>query len=261
MRTPIEDLLANVLHGEQRPLRPVGRAMTIVGFLMWCGMARSTKSITEGMGTNRTMARRLPLALIQMGWASKPPDTSLYRMGLRFLAMDHVVTHERNFLVEVRPRWSASPSSLGDRSASASSLDMKSCTSTRSIGVSGSASPPSSGVAPRVAEPVLGRRSRRPRQTRSWRITSGASRRTGWVICPTTAKSWPEKASASASATTGSTAKTIRPGYGSCAWQSSLAGIPRSWPSASPGYLPASRKSVFKELAPEPRVPDPVLRL
>jgi IclR family transcriptional regulator, KDG regulon repressor len=88
---------------DQPSVLSVGKALAIVELLMRFAEPLSARAIAEHVGINRTTAHRLLRALMQRGWIEKPTGTAAYRLGLKFLALAHVATSERNFLLEVRP--------------------------------------------------------------------------------------------------------------------------------------------------------------
>lgn len=88
---------------DQPSVLSVGKALAIVELLMRFAEPMSARAIADHVGINRTTAHRLLRALMQRGWIEKPEGTAAYRLGLKFLALAHVATSERKFLLEIRP--------------------------------------------------------------------------------------------------------------------------------------------------------------
>lgn len=81
----------------------VEKALAIVELLMRVGDAMPAREISERLELNRTTVHRLLNALAHRGWIEKPAGTAVYQLSLKFLALAHLTTQYRTFLLEVKP--------------------------------------------------------------------------------------------------------------------------------------------------------------
>lgn len=81
----------------------VEKALTVVELLMRDAAPLTARDISERLGLNRTTVHRLLNALAHRGWIEKPARSSTYRLSLKFLALAHLTTQYRSFLLEVKP--------------------------------------------------------------------------------------------------------------------------------------------------------------
>ncbi|MGH2534841.1 MAG: IclR family transcriptional regulator [Thermomicrobiales bacterium] len=88
---------------DQATLLSVDKALQVVELLLRHPDPLSARAIAELLGINRTTTHRLLNALIYRGWIEKPAGTASYRLSLKFLALAHVASQSRSFLLEVRP--------------------------------------------------------------------------------------------------------------------------------------------------------------
>lgn len=91
------------LEEEPSAVRAVDKALATIEVLLRSTAPASAREIAERAGVNRTTAHRLLNILIRHGWAEKVPDTSEYRLNLRFLALAQLALQGRDFMGEVRP--------------------------------------------------------------------------------------------------------------------------------------------------------------
>lgn len=83
-------------------LQSVERALRVVEVLVHEARPMSVREISEQIGINRTTAHRLVATLCASGWAERAPD-GRFQLSVKFLAIGHVVNHQRQFLEEIRP--------------------------------------------------------------------------------------------------------------------------------------------------------------
>src|SRR4051794_34077884 len=83
-------------------LQSVERALRVVEVLVHEARPMSVREISEQIGINRTTAHRLVATLCASGWAERAPD-GRFQLSVKFLAIGHVVNHQRHFLEEIRP--------------------------------------------------------------------------------------------------------------------------------------------------------------
>lgn len=83
-------------------LQSVERALRVVEVLVHEGRPMSVREISEQIGINRTTAHRLVATLCACGWAERAPD-GRFQLSVKFLAIGHVINHQRRFLDEIRP--------------------------------------------------------------------------------------------------------------------------------------------------------------
>ncbi len=83
-------------------LQSVERALRVVEVLVHEARPMSVREISEQIGINRTTAHRLVATLCASGWAERAPD-GRFQLSVKFLAIGHVVNHQRRFLDEIRP--------------------------------------------------------------------------------------------------------------------------------------------------------------
>ncbi|MGH2557759.1 MAG: IclR family transcriptional regulator [Thermomicrobiales bacterium] len=88
---------------DQATLLSVDKALLVVELLLRHPDPLSARAIAELLGINRTTTHRLLNALIYRGWIEKPAGTASYRLSLKFLALAHVASQSRSFILEVRP--------------------------------------------------------------------------------------------------------------------------------------------------------------
>jgi DNA-binding IclR family transcriptional regulator len=88
---------------DQATLLSVDKALLVVELLLRHPEPLSARAIADLLGINRTTTHRLLNALIYRGWIEKPAGTASYRLSLKFLAMAHVASQSRSFILEVRP--------------------------------------------------------------------------------------------------------------------------------------------------------------
>lgn len=83
-------------------LQSVERALRVVEVLVHEARPMSVREISEQIGINRTTAHRLVATLCASGWAERAPD-GRFQLSVKFLAIGHVINHQRRFLDEIRP--------------------------------------------------------------------------------------------------------------------------------------------------------------
>jgi DNA-binding IclR family transcriptional regulator len=83
-------------------LQSVERALRVVEVLVHEARPMSVREISEAIGINRTTAHRLVATLCSAGWTERAPD-GRFQLSVKFLAIGHVVNHQRHFLDEIRP--------------------------------------------------------------------------------------------------------------------------------------------------------------
>lgn len=83
-------------------LQSVERALHVVEVLVHEARPMSVREIAGQLGINRTTAHRLVATLCSCGWAERAPD-GRFQLSVKFLAIGHVVNHQRRFLDEIRP--------------------------------------------------------------------------------------------------------------------------------------------------------------
>ena len=83
-------------------LQSVERALRVVEVLVHEARPMSVREISEQIAINRTTAHRLVATLCASGWAERAPD-GRFQLSVKFLAIGHVVNHQRHFLEEIRP--------------------------------------------------------------------------------------------------------------------------------------------------------------
>ena len=90
------------MHPLSDSLQSVERALRVVEVLVHEARPMSVREISEQIGINRTTAHRLVATLCACGWAERAPD-GRFQLSIKFLAIGHVVNHQRHFLEEIRP--------------------------------------------------------------------------------------------------------------------------------------------------------------
>ncbi len=83
-------------------LQSVERALRVVEVLVHEARPMSVREISEQIGINRTTAHRLVATLCASGWTERAAD-GRFQLSVKFLAIGHVVNHQRRFLDEIRP--------------------------------------------------------------------------------------------------------------------------------------------------------------
>lgn len=90
------------MHPLSDSLQSVERALRVVEVLVHEARPMSVREISEQIGINRTTAHRLVATLCASGWAERAPD-GRFQLSVKFLAIGHVINHQRRFLDEIRP--------------------------------------------------------------------------------------------------------------------------------------------------------------
>ncbi len=102
MRTDTTGSRAESL-GNAATVLSVEKALTVVELLMRDAGPLTAREISERLELNRTTVHRLLNALTHRGWIEKPARSSTYRLSLKFLALAHLTSQYRSFLLEVKP--------------------------------------------------------------------------------------------------------------------------------------------------------------
>jgi IclR family acetate operon transcriptional repressor len=89
--------------GDLATVQSVDKALMVVELLMRTGEAMTAREIALQTGINRTTGHRLLNALMHRGWIEKEPNSSAYRISLRFLVLSNLSYQQRNVLSEMRP--------------------------------------------------------------------------------------------------------------------------------------------------------------